>query len=78
MAQKSSREKWSKKSFACADENRYPDVSKEINYRMSELIDRYWVQYGVKKASADRERSILAGIGSELGSMFVRNVDGTP
>lgn len=58
------------------DKKRHLDIPKEINYRMSELIDRYWVQYGVKKASAGRERSILAGIGSELGSIFVRNVDG--
>ena len=43
---------------------------------MSELIDRYWVQYGVKKASADREKSILVGIRSELGHIFVRDMDG--
>src|SRR6201999_153271 len=45
-------------------------------YRMSDLIDRYWEQYGVKKASADREKSILAGIRDELGRSFVREVDG--
>ncbi len=56
FARKVEREK-----LCLRDENRYPDISKEINYRMSELIDRYWVQYGVKKASAGRERSILGG-----------------
>ncbi len=58
------------------DENRHLDVKKEINYRMSELIDRYWTHYGSKKASADREKSIVEGIRSELGRMFVREVDG--
>ena len=28
------------------DENRHLDVKKEINFRMSDLIDRYWEQYG--------------------------------
>jgi integrase len=51
-------------------------VKKEINYSMSDLIDRYWTEYGVKKASADRERSILEGIRAELGRMFVREVEG--
>jgi integrase len=58
------------------DENRHLDVKKEINYRMSELINRYWTHYGSKKASADREKSIVEGIRSELGRMFVREVDG--
>lgn len=58
------------------DENRHLDVKKEINYRMSELIDRYWMHYGRKKLSAGREKSILEGIRSELGRMFVREVDG--
>jgi integrase len=43
---------------------------------MSELIDRYWTHYGRKKRSAGREKSILDGIRSELGRMFVREVDG--
>jgi integrase len=58
------------------DENRHLDVKKEINYRMSDLIDRYWTHYGSKKASADREMSIVEGIRSELGRKFVREVDG--
>jgi hypothetical protein len=40
------------------------------------LIDRYWTHYGSKKRSADREKSIVEGIRSELGRMFVREVDG--
>jgi integrase len=43
---------------------------------MSELIDRYWTHYGSKKLSAGREKSVLDGIKSELGRMFVREVDG--
>jgi integrase len=40
------------------------------------LIDRYWTHYGRKKLSADREKSILEGIRTELGGMFAREVDG--
>ena len=36
----------------------------------------YWAQYGSKKRSADREKSIVEGIRAELGDMFVREVDG--
>ena len=71
FARKVEREK-----LCLRDENRHPGIPKETLYRMSELIDRYWVQYGVKKASADREKSILVGIRSELGHISVRNVDG--
>jgi integrase len=58
------------------DENRHLDVKKEVNFRMSALIDRYWKHYGVKKRSASREKSNLDGIRSDLGSSFVREVDG--
>ncbi len=64
------------KKLTIRDENRHLDVKKEINYRMSDLIDRYWTHYGSKKASADREKSIVEGIRSELGRKFVREVDG--
>jgi integrase len=52
------------------------DVKKEINFRVSDLIDRYWEHYGSKKRSADREKSITEGIRAELGKLFVREVDG--
>jgi len=68
--------KVSRKKMSTRDENRHLDVKKEINYRMSDLIDRYWTHYGSKKASADREMSIVEGIRSELGRKFVREVDG--
>jgi hypothetical protein len=58
--------------MATRDENRHLDVKKEINYRMSDLIDRYWTHYVSRKASADREMSIVEGIRSELGRKFVR------
>jgi integrase len=64
------------KKLAARDENRHLDVKKELNFRMSGLIDRYWQQYGSKKRSSDRERSILKGIREELGNLFVREVDG--
>jgi site-specific recombinase XerD len=65
-----------RKKMSIRDENRHLDVKREINLRMSFLIDRYWKQYGLKKRSADREKSILEGIRSELGKTFVREVDG--
>jgi hypothetical protein len=43
---------------------------------MSALIDRYWTHYGIKKRSASREKSVLEGVRSELGNLFVREVDG--
>jgi integrase len=65
-----------RKKMSIRDENRHLDVKREVNLRMSALIDRYWKQYGIKKRSADREKSILEGIRSELGKTFVREVDG--
>ena len=65
-----------RKKLSMRDENRHLDVKKEINYRMSELINRYWTHYGSRKASADREKSIVEGIRAELGRLFVREVDG--
>jgi integrase len=65
-----------RKKLTLRAENRHLDVKKQINYRMDDLIGKYWTQYGVKKKSADREKSIVEGIRSELGRMFVREVDG--
>ena len=65
-----------RKKLSLRDENRHLDIKKEINYRMSDLINRYWTHYGARKASPDREKSIVEGIRSELGRMFVREVDG--
>jgi integrase len=64
------------KKLTIRDEKRYLDVKKEINYSMSDLIDRYWEHYGSRKASADREKAIVEGIRAELGRKFVREVDG--
>lgn len=69
-------EKVERKKLSLRDENRHLDVKKEINYRMDDLIDKYWTHYGQKKKSADREKSIVEGIRSALGRMFVREVDG--
>jgi len=65
-----------RKKMGARDENRHLDVKREINFRMSALIECYWSHYGVKKISADREKSVLDGIRSELGGSFVREVDG--
>ncbi len=66
-----------RKKLSARDENRHLDIKKEKNFRMSVLVDRYWEQYGSKKQSSDRERSILEGIRKDLGSLFVREVDGS-
>ena len=65
-----------RKKMSARDENRHLDIKREINFRMTVLIDRYETHYGLKKRSADREKSILEGIRSELGKLFVREVDG--
>jgi hypothetical protein len=43
---------------------------------MTALIDRYREQYGRKKKSWDREKSVLEDIRKEFGSRFVREIDG--
>src|SRR6266542_4830105 len=65
-----------RKKMSARDENRHLDVKREVNFRMSALIERYWKHYGIKKRSADREKSVLDGIRSELGRAFVREVSG--
>src|ERR1700724_1084490 len=65
-----------RKKLSSRDENRHLDVKREVNLKMSALIARYSEQYGSKKKSYDREKSILAGISEELGNQFVREVDG--
>src|SRR6266478_4903199 len=65
-----------RKKMSARDENRHLDVKREVNFRMTTLIDRYREEYGRKKKSSDRESSVLEGIRNELGSMFVREVDG--
>lgn len=67
-------EKILRKKMSLRDENRHLDIKKEVNFRMSELIDRYWDSYGKKKTS--REKAIVEGIRAELGGLFVREVDG--
>src|SRR5580693_578146 len=65
-----------RKKMSARDENRHLDVRREVNFRMSMLIDRYWKEYGSKKRSGDRERSILEGIRQGLSGLFVREADG--
>src|SRR5262245_39976194 len=69
-------EKIERKKLSIRDENRHLDVKKEVNFKMTALIARYSEQYGSKKMSQDREKSIVAGIRAALGHLFVREVDG--
>src|SRR5471030_498771 len=65
-----------RKKMSLRDENRHLDMKREVNFRMTALIDRYLDEYGSKKKSQSREHSVLDGIRGELGSIFVREVDG--
>ena len=65
-----------RKKMSARDENRHLDVKREVNFRMTVLIDRYRTHYGMKKRSASREKSVLEGIRVELGRLFVREIDG--
>jgi integrase len=65
-----------RKRLSARDENRHLDIKREVNFRMSALIDRYWEQYASKKKSQDREKAVLEGIRGQLGDLFVREVDG--
>jgi len=69
-------QKIERKRMSVRDENRHLDIKKEVNFRMTDLIDRYWEHYGSKKRSAEREKSIAEGIRGELGKLFAREVDG--
>ena len=37
-----------RKKLSARDENRHLDVKRDVNFRMSALIDRYWTHYGSK------------------------------
>jgi integrase len=65
-----------RKKMSARDENRHLDVKREVNYRMSALIKRYWEEHARHKRSQDRERSVLDGIEGALGQLFVREADG--
>ena len=63
-----------RKKMSVRDENRHLDIKREVNYRMSTLIDRYGKEYGSKKRSSNREKSVLEGIRKALGNLFVREL----
>ena len=66
-----------RKKMSARDENRHLNVRREVNFRMTALIQRYRDEYATKKKSYDREKSVLDGIQVELGNLFVREVDGS-
>ena len=62
-----------RKKLTLRAENRHLDVKKEINYRMDDLIDRYWEQYGVKKSQQTEKRALSRAFGPCLvGCSFAR------
>ena len=65
-----------RKRMSARDENRHLEVRREVNLRMTVLIDRYWKEYGSQKKSSEREKSIVEVIREEMGRQFVREVDG--
>ena len=56
-----------RKKLSSRDENRHLDIKKEVNFRMSALIDRYGSSTRARKNPSDREKSILEGIRDQLG-----------
>ena len=64
-------EKIERKKLSLRDENRHLDIKKEVNFRMSALIDRYNKQYASKKRSADRERAVVSEPGTRRHEMEV-------
>src|ERR1039457_5696003 len=66
-----------RKKMSARDENRHLDVRREVNFRLSTLIQRYREEYATKKKSYDRESGVLDGIHRELVTLFVREVDGS-
>ena len=60
-------EKIERKKMSARDENRHLDIKREVNFRMTALLNRYEEQCVSKKKSASRERSVLEGIRDELG-----------
>src|SRR6476469_9912592 len=65
-----------RKRMSARDENRHLDIKREVNFRMSKLIERYRLEYSAKKKCAGREKAILDRASKELGHLFVREVDG--
>jgi integrase len=65
-----------RKKLSARDENRHLDVKREVNFRVSALVDRYREQYAKQKKSWDREKSVLNGINKHFGNMFVREMSG--
>ena len=65
-----------RKRLSRRDENRHMDVKKEVNFKMSSLVERYLKECAGKKKSYEREKSVLSRIAKELGDLFVREVDG--
>ena len=59
-----------RKKLSSRDENRHLDVKREVNFRVSALVEWYSKEYASKKKSYDREKSVLAGITKELGHLF--------
>ena len=76
MAVMSSQRRSSARRCRRGIENLHLEVRREVNLRMTVLIDRYWSEYGLNKKSSEREKSIVEGIRMEMGRLFVREVDG--
>ncbi len=64
-----------RKKMSARDENRHLEVRREINFRMTSLLDLYEREYAVGKKSYDRERAVLNGIRQEFRGKFVREID---
>ena len=61
-----------RKKLLMRDENRHLDVKKEINYRMSELIDRYWTHYARRLPQIARRASLRESDPNWVGCSYER------
>ncbi len=59
-----------RKKMSVRDENRHLDIKREINFRMSALIDRYWTHYGVKKRSSEQGEKRSGRHSIRIGPLF--------
>lgn len=50
-----------RKRMSARDENRHLDIKREVNFRMSKLIERYRAEYSVKKKARSARRASSTG-----------------
>lgn len=70
-------QKIERKKMSVRDENRHLDVQREVNFRMSTLINRCTIEYANRKRSIDRKKSIFKPHSPRAGRLL-RSRSGWP